>query len=741
HATSLEQFKTLHDQINETEKSPVRCFNAHTCRMCRVILRVPYLPADNPQQAEEASHAGTNFPCRKCMVGGTYEETEKPEGYHSFFCGADSVRRSATQIKNELNNQLKAAMTGVEATVTRMQTASGTKDKITQRWIVELIARARKYKEDTNLSDEQIAAELQQWLDSQPGEKMNPLLDIAGLDPSQDTPVEILHTILLGIVKYVWHMSVTSMSDKELELLAIRLQSADMDGLTVPPLRAAYMVQYRNNLIGKHFKTLMQLLPFHIHNFVKLGSAHFTLVRAIGALGALLWVPEINDLDQYLDDLDILIGNVLDAFADIDPSKILVKIKIHLLVHLREDVQRFGPLIRYSTEIFEAFNAVFRLCSIYSNHQAPSRDIAYKFASIGRVKHVLSGGFWERKNSCGELTWVQAAEPVRKLLQDMPIIQRHLGWVGPSTILPGKTDHLATYSTSLISWKDSKASLGSSEMPPPHFRWLTGVTPKVIAVTGDCCTVESWVFVKNAEYGQVIGRIVEILRREGQSDGVVTVEQFELSANLHEDFLCPILRRPDTPILVTAKSKDVQFRFSAQHDCRLGKCQPTRQVRQIQERQVTNRTQTLIEHADDRNFVINMYGLHNAAVLREALPRALWKPIPLYEDRRARHNEIVIKLTTARKEKRAQTQEKVRATRARNQAAALKNQPAQSAPPVTLDGDQDREEAQIGGTDATAGNIGSRSARKRRNVGKKRSGEELGAGDSDLRSAQRSKTT
>jgi hypothetical protein len=93
--------------------------------------------------------------------------------------------------------------------------------------------------------------------------------------------------------------------------------------------------------------------------------------------------------------LTILIGNVLDAFGNNDPAKILLKIKIHLLTHIVEDVIRFGPAIRNSTEIFECFNAIFRLCSILSNHQAPSRDIARKFASMDRLKHILSGGFWK----------------------------------------------------------------------------------------------------------------------------------------------------------------------------------------------------------------------------------------------------------------------------------------------------------------------------------------------------------
>lgn len=57
-------------------------------------------------------------------------------------------------------------------------------------------------------------------------------------------------------------------------------------------------MQYKNGLIGKHFKTLMQTMVFHVHDIVS--SDQFQLIKAIGSLGALLWVPEINGMDQYL---------------------------------------------------------------------------------------------------------------------------------------------------------------------------------------------------------------------------------------------------------------------------------------------------------------------------------------------------------------------------------------------------------------------------------------------------------
>jgi len=130
----------------------------------------------------------------------------------------------------------------------------------------------------------------------------------------------------------------------------------------------------------------------------------------------------------------MLIGNVLDAFALIDPAKIIDKMKLQVLPNLVDDIRRFGPAIRYSTEIFECFNAIFRLCSVLSNHQAPSRDIANKFASMDQLKHMLSGGYWKVDNE-----WVRAGSKVRDILRKDTFIQRHLGWVPTITPIPGKS--------------------------------------------------------------------------------------------------------------------------------------------------------------------------------------------------------------------------------------------------------------------------------------------------------------
>ncbi|KAJ7880214.1 hypothetical protein B0H13DRAFT_1630427, partial [Mycena leptocephala] len=191
------------------------------------------------------------------------------------------------------------------------------------------------------------------------------------------------------------------------DLFTVRLQSTNLDGLRVPPIRAAHMMQYRKGLIGKHFKTLMQTMIFHIDDIVT--PDQFTLARALGELGPLLWLLVIDNMDKYLEDLQILIDNLLDAFATLDPTKILIKLKLHVLLHIVSDIRRWEPAVRFSTEVFECFNAIFRWRSVLSKHQAPSRGIAAKFAHFDRVKHILSCGYWFQ-----DAAWVRAGKDVRE---------------------------------------------------------------------------------------------------------------------------------------------------------------------------------------------------------------------------------------------------------------------------------------------------------------------------------------
>jgi hypothetical protein len=118
------------------------------------------------------------------------------------------------------------------------------------------------------------------------------------INPHRDTPVELLHTWLLGNSKYIWHATNTNWDSKSEELFATRLQASDLHGLTTPPPRARYLLRYKNSLIGKHFKILGQLAVFHLHDLCS--DLLLELWKASGELGAFLWFPEIHNLEEYL---------------------------------------------------------------------------------------------------------------------------------------------------------------------------------------------------------------------------------------------------------------------------------------------------------------------------------------------------------------------------------------------------------------------------------------------------------
>jgi hypothetical protein len=216
----------------------------------------------------------------------------------------------------ELKKQVDLSCLGVAKTVSDSQTDTGVKDAYTQFWINQLIDRAREMKTKEPLrSTESIAEELRKWVSDNEDKIYNPFLShpgrtfldfdlfgfhtsFKGFDPSKDTPVEILHTILLGVVKYLWHGTHTAWTGDQKRAYTQRLQATDATGLSIHAIRASYIMQYANSLIGRQLKTIAQTNAFHVYDLTD--ELQFLLTKAVGVLTALLWYPEIKNLDEYL---------------------------------------------------------------------------------------------------------------------------------------------------------------------------------------------------------------------------------------------------------------------------------------------------------------------------------------------------------------------------------------------------------------------------------------------------------
>lgn len=123
---------------------------------------------------------------------------------------------------------------------------------------------------------------------------------LSGVDIHKDTPTEILHTMLLGVVKYYWGQTLWYLDkNKQFSVFQARLNSIVADGLNIPPIPAEYMCQYKGGLIGKHFKTISQIMVFTLYDIVP-GREILDAWLIIGRLTVLLWHTDIQDTEEYI---------------------------------------------------------------------------------------------------------------------------------------------------------------------------------------------------------------------------------------------------------------------------------------------------------------------------------------------------------------------------------------------------------------------------------------------------------
>ena len=121
---------------------------------------------------------------------------------------------------------------------------------------------------------------------------------MSDLDPHKDTPVEILHTVLLGVVKYIWYETMQGLNSKQESVFQARLASINEDSLHITPIRANYIVQYKGGLIGRQFKDLAQIMVFTLYDDLVDSNITQCWIR-LGWFMTLVWYPRIENIDIY----------------------------------------------------------------------------------------------------------------------------------------------------------------------------------------------------------------------------------------------------------------------------------------------------------------------------------------------------------------------------------------------------------------------------------------------------------
>ncbi|KAF7378432.1 hypothetical protein MSAN_00270000 [Mycena sanguinolenta] len=250
-APPLEMLDGIVDQLDEAQKHGVWAWD---CELNEPVLLVPEVLAllgDNPMQRMDALDTdpepggngddGSVADDDRSSVGGS-DRSDASEDSAGSKKGKkrkkvkETLGQMIQRVKNfvkigrlrnktETTNKLKSYFTEASTvdTKTKVQdqrTESGVKDTY-QLFFLEKLFESYKGKRGRATKQAALDAQLAQL----PTNTTSPVWRIKGLDPHQDTPVEILHVVLLGFVKYFWRdliqLQLKNKDDKK-ELLITR---------------------------------------------------------------------------------------------------------------------------------------------------------------------------------------------------------------------------------------------------------------------------------------------------------------------------------------------------------------------------------------------------------------------------------------------------------------------------------------------------------------------------------------
>ncbi|XP_028393607.1 uncharacterized protein LOC114517954 [Dendronephthya gigantea] len=157
------------------------------------------------------------------------------------------------------------------------------------------------------------------------------------------TPIEILHTILLGPVKYMLSDTMKSLSQGRKEQLHAKIQALDMSAF--PATIRGNITRNYGSYVGRDFKLWMQVAVFILEDIIP--HEQLFVWELLSEIFALAYSSGFDKRNS--EGAKQLFKTFVDAVTRIYPE-FLKKAKLHLLLHLVDDIENLGPANGFSTE-------------------------------------------------------------------------------------------------------------------------------------------------------------------------------------------------------------------------------------------------------------------------------------------------------------------------------------------------------------------------------------------------------
>ncbi|KAL5482287.1 hypothetical protein EMCRGX_G022596 [Ephydatia muelleri] len=170
----------------------------------------------------------------------------------------------------------------------------------------------------------------------------NPLLTMPA-DLYESTPVEVLHTLLLGTCKHILKILMPKFSAQQKREILARIRAFNTSGFNTKMY--GNVCQYYQSFVGRDFKGWAQMCLFILGPYLNEGDSEVLL--------AFTKVFQIAYCDIFKASSADSCRNVCHAFVDSAKRHmptLLDKQKTHLLLHLVDCMVQFGPSSAFSAE-------------------------------------------------------------------------------------------------------------------------------------------------------------------------------------------------------------------------------------------------------------------------------------------------------------------------------------------------------------------------------------------------------
>ncbi|KAL1756891.1 hypothetical protein FB107DRAFT_210543, partial [Schizophyllum commune] len=636
-APPLEMYEAVVNMLKEIRDAGG--IEAYDCELEEVVLLMPWVfdfDADNPMASEFSCHVGMSGKCmcRVCVLRGGKESddvSKEKERIASFVAPAPA--RSKADIRLALNTQLEEALRGAPSNMTSLVTDTGVKDKYFQYFADQLSDACARLKELQQKKPELKGAsflinELKRIRSEMPEDIFSPVLRLEEFDPALDSPVEILHVVLLGFVKYFWRDAVSRQSDRGKEILIGRINSFDVGGLNVARGRGSTLVFYAGSLTGRDFRLVIQMAPSILPGLVPdvVYNAWLSLCR----LCPLLFQHKIPNVSAYVLRLQDAIDNFLAATA-LWNTQWFNKPKFHVLLHAPLHIKRLGPAPLMSTEGYESFNHVIRCRSVHSPRHAPSHDIARSFSWMHAVRHLLSGGYF--RDAFGG--WRQAGSKVIDLVNTDETLAKFMGM--EQVLQPSDAGSFrVARNCESVSRQAVQALCAPQKLTARDISSARLYTcSKAILANEDVVkpngfVVGRWNDAVGSQTPLQAAKVTAILCDEQQRRVLGFILQpFEIGEAVTPYRYPSLTRRQNCTHSLWSSFKECLAAVSVFHNCKRNNCITTRTRPVVRERQRTRLLEWEVKHEKNPDdLVLNLAQLRSASLLQELQPPALQPALP-----------------------------------------------------------------------------------------------------------------